>query len=83
MAQVLHRRAPHRHRAPAPAGHVLRQLTDAGYPKVFNIEMDPHEDLAVAGVFGWAAGPMLEVVEKYKATLKKHPNPPAANVTKF
>jgi arylsulfatase A-like enzyme len=29
----------------------------AGYPKVYNIEMDPHEDLIVAGLFGWVSGP--------------------------
>jgi arylsulfatase len=55
----------------------------AGCPKIFNIEMDPHEDLVVGALFGWTAGPMLEVVEKYKETLKKYPNPPAANLTKF
>ena len=55
----------------------------AGYPKVFNIEMDPHEDLDVAGLFAWSAAPALKVVEAYKESLKKYPNPPAANVTKF
>jgi arylsulfatase len=55
----------------------------AGYPKIFNIEMDPHEDLDVGALFGWTAGPMLEVVKKYEETLKKYPNPPAANLTKF
>ena len=55
----------------------------AGYPKIYNIEMDPHEDLQVAALFGWTAGPMLEVVEKYKETLKKYPNPPAGNLTRF
>jgi arylsulfatase len=55
----------------------------AGYPKIYNIEMDPHEDLQVGALFGWSAGPMLEVVEKYKETLKKYPNPPAGNLTKF
>ena len=49
----------------------------AGYPKVYNIEMDPHEDLQVAALFGWTLGRPLEVVEKYKETLKKYPNPPA------
>src|SRR6476646_10202149 len=28
-----------------------------GYPKIYNIEMDPHEDLQVGALFGWAAGP--------------------------
>ena len=55
----------------------------AGYPKVFNIEMDPHEDLVVTALFGWTLGPMLGVVEKYKETLKTHPNLSAANLTKF
>ena len=34
----------------------------AGYPTVYNIEMDPHEDLQVAALFGWTLGPALEVV---------------------
>jgi len=55
----------------------------AGYPKLYNIEMDPHEDLQVGALFGWAAGPALEVVEKYKETLKQYPNPPAGNLTHF
>jgi hypothetical protein len=42
----------------------------AGYPKIFNIEMDPHEDLVVGALFGWTVGP-IEVAEKYKETLTK------------
>lgn len=37
----------------------------AGYPKVYSIEMDPHEDLQVGALFGWTAGAAREVVEKY------------------
>jgi arylsulfatase len=55
----------------------------AGYPKIYNIQMDPHEDLQVGALFGWVAGPMLEEVAKYKETLKKYPNPSASNLTKF
>ena len=55
----------------------------AGYPKVYNIEMDPHEDLQVGALFGWTAGPALEVVEKYLESVKKYPNPPAPNITQF
>ena len=55
----------------------------AGYPKVYNIEMDPHEDLIVGGLFGWVSGPALKVVEQYLATVKKYPNPPAPNITQF
>ena len=55
----------------------------AGYPKIYNIEMDPHEDLQVGALFGWTAGPMLEVVEKYLESVKKYPNPPAPDLTNF
>lgn len=55
----------------------------AGYPKVYNIEMDPHEDLQVGGLFGWAGAPALKAVAEYKETLRKYPNPPPGNATKF
>jgi arylsulfatase len=55
----------------------------AGYPKVYNIEMDPHEDLVVAGLFAWVSGPALKAVEEYLASVKKYPNPPAPNITRF
>lgn len=55
----------------------------AGYPRAYNIEMDPHEDLVVAGLFGWISEPALKVVEEYLASIKKYPNPPAPNITQF
>ncbi|MGZ3392271.1 MAG: arylsulfatase [Isosphaeraceae bacterium] len=54
-----------------------------GYPQVFNIEMDPHEDLNVAGLFAWTLEPGLKEVEKYLESVKKYPNPPAPNITQF
>lgn len=53
----------------------------AGYAKVFNIEMDPHEDLNIAGVNGWVGEAPLLAIKKYYATLKDHPNPPAPDMT--
>ncbi|HVP09747.1 MAG TPA: arylsulfatase [Phycisphaerae bacterium] len=55
----------------------------AGYPKVFNIEMDPHEDHAIMGTYAWTILPALEEVDRYFESLKKYPNPPAANITLF
>jgi arylsulfatase A-like enzyme len=55
----------------------------AGYPKLYNIEMDPHEDLIVGGMFSWTTGPALKAVEDYLASVKKFPNPPAPNITRF
>jgi arylsulfatase A-like enzyme len=55
----------------------------AGYPKIYNIEMDPHEDLVVGGLFGWVSGPTLKLVEGYLESVKRYPNPPAPNITQF
>jgi arylsulfatase len=43
----------------------------AGYPKGYNIEMDPHEDLVVVGPFAWVLEPALKVVEEYLASVKR------------
>ena len=55
----------------------------AGYPKVYNIEMDPHEDLNIGGLFPFIASPALAVVRAYERSVKEHPVPPAPNVTVF
>jgi arylsulfatase len=65
------------------AGMLSSNSPMAGYPKLYNVETDPHEDLDVAATFGWVAEPMFVEVERYLETLKKYPNPPAANVTDF
>ena len=54
-----------------------------GYPKIFNIESDPREEHNIGEIYNWVIGPLLKTVEAYKATLAKHPNSPAANMTKF
>jgi hypothetical protein len=55
----------------------------AGYPKLYNVEMDPHEDLNVGGLFGWVGDPALEAVKRYEESVRKYPNPPAPNITVF
>lgn len=54
-----------------------------GYPKVYNIEMDPHEDLVLSGQFTWVIPMALMAVDRYQATLNGHPNPPPPNLTRF
>jgi arylsulfatase A-like enzyme len=54
-----------------------------GYPKIFNIESDPREEYNIGTQYEWVIGPVLKAVEEYKASLAKHPNPPAANLTRF
>jgi arylsulfatase len=55
----------------------------AGYPKLFNIEMDPHEDHAIFGTFTWVIEPALAEVRSYMKSLKEYPNAPAADLTQF
>jgi arylsulfatase len=55
----------------------------AGYPKLFNIEADPHEDLNVVNLFPWVADPILGAIEEYERSVREHPNPPAPNMTRF
>jgi arylsulfatase len=55
----------------------------AGYPKIFNIEADPHEDLNVFGMYPWVGEAALKEVEGYLTSVKKYPNPPAPNLTQF
>ncbi len=54
-----------------------------GYPKVFNIESDPREEYNIGAMYEWVIGPVLRAVAEYKASLEKHPNPPAANLTRW
>jgi len=52
------------------------------YPRVYNIEMDPHEDLNQLNYL-WTIAPVLKLVAAYEESVKKYPNPPAANLTNF
>jgi arylsulfatase A-like enzyme len=54
-----------------------------GYPKVYNIEMDPHEDINVFVPFDWVVGPAMKVVQQYLESVRKYPNPPAPDLTDF
>ena len=53
------------------------------YPKVFNIEMDPHEDLELSGIHLWTLEFAYKPVKEYLESLKKYPNPPAPDLTNF
>ena len=64
-------------------GGIFANISDLSYPKVYNIEMDPHEDLNVGGINFWPMQEAFKVVNEYLASLKKYPNPPAINFTNF
>ena len=49
----------------------------------FNIESDPREMRNIMTENSWVTRPYLQAVGHYQASLKKHPNPPPANITVF
>ncbi|MGO9633001.1 MAG: arylsulfatase [Steroidobacteraceae bacterium] len=53
------------------------------FPRVHNIEMDPHEDLNLGGITVFIAEPAYKVVQQYEESVKKYPNPPSPNLTHF
>jgi arylsulfatase A-like enzyme len=68
---------------PQMLGGISIGISGLSYPKVYNIEMDPHEDLNVGGINLWPMQEAFKTVIEYQASLKKYPNPPAINFTNF
>jgi arylsulfatase len=68
---------------PQYIGGLSASFAQMSYPKVFNIEFDPHEDLNVGGLFPWPLDPALEEIKRYMESVKKYPNPPSPDLTVF
>jgi arylsulfatase len=64
-------------------GYLGRIGETAGLPEIYNIEADPREERNVGAENGWLVVPYLQLIAEYKATLRDHPNPAAANLTDF
>jgi arylsulfatase len=68
---------------PQMLGDIYASSSELYYPQVYNIEMDPHEDLNVGGINLWTLEFAYRPVKEYFESLKKYPNPPAPNLTDF
>jgi len=66
---------------PSLGGYMGFRNETTGYPMIFSIEADPREKRNVAFENTWVVRPMTKIIGEYMATLKDHPNPPAANLT--
>ena len=64
-------------------GGLYADISRMSFPKVYNIEMDPHEDLNVGGINFFPVQEALKSVSQYLESVKKYPNPPAINFTNF
>ena len=62
---------------------VANLAENSGYPTVYNIEWDPHEEYNLLIENSWVLGPYMKVIQDYQKTLKGHPNPPAPNFTDY
>jgi len=68
---------------PSSLGVGAYRAEGMGYPALFNIERDPHEQFNVVGVCAWVLGPYMKIVGDYVASLHDHPNPPTFSMTSF
>lgn len=68
---------------PQMLGGIFTDISGMSFPKVYNIEMDPHEDLNVGGIQFWPMQEGFKTIGAYLASLRKYPNPPAINFTNF
>ncbi len=63
-------------------GGMWTSMSPMNYPKIYNIEMDPHEDLQLPHYL-WAGGVAMKAIAEYEESVKKYPNPPSGNLTNF
>jgi len=68
---------------PSLGGYLGHMNETAGYPMIFNIEADPREMRATQHENTWVVRPYSVILGEYLASLQEHPNPPAANLTRF
>jgi arylsulfatase len=54
-----------------------------GYPSIFNIELDPREELNTSTWNAWVIRYYMQLIGEYQKSLEKCPNPKAVNMTQF
>ncbi|MGO9831517.1 MAG: arylsulfatase [Myxococcaceae bacterium] len=64
-------------------GDLFATSTELYFPQVYNIEMDPHEDLNMGGIDLWPLGFAAPVIKEYYESIKKYPIVPPVNITNF
>jgi len=64
-------------------GGMYESFGQTYFPKIYNIEMDPHEDLNIGGITIFMTAPVYRVIAAYQESVKKYPNPPSADLTNF
>ena len=50
-------------------------------PDLYNIEMDPREQINILADNAWVLRNYLNIIGDYKKSVAKHPNPPGISLT--
>ena len=69
--------------ATPPCGDGEQRRADERLPQGLQHRVGPARGAQHRRVVQWVIGPALRVVEDYKASIRRYPNPPAANITRF
>jgi arylsulfatase len=57
------------------------RLLNNELPDLFNIEMDPREQINICADNAWVFQHYLRIIGEYKKSLKMDPNPPGVSLT--
>jgi len=66
---------------PSQGGLLGVQIEKNGAPDMYNIEMDPREEINIGSDNAWVLGSWFRIVAEYNQSLKKFPNPPGVTLT--
>ncbi|PSL20066.1 arylsulfatase [Shimia abyssi] len=66
---------------PSQGGGNGIQLKKNELPDIYDIEMDPREEINITADHAWVLGYTSQVLAEYYATLKDDPNPPGVSLT--
>jgi arylsulfatase A-like enzyme len=68
---------------PSMGGAAGYRMEGAGFPAIFNVELDPREELNQTAWSGWVINYYSQIVGAYLKSLAAYPNPPATSMTEF
>lgn len=68
---------------PSMSGAAGYRMEGLGLPAIYNVELDPREEINTTAWSGWVLNTYSEIIGAYLKSLDKYPNPPAISLTTF